>query len=287
MLHYTSSIHCSVHASAVDHLHTYILWILNSRSNNITASKIIPRSQSSIISTCRVRRWHSSVVPHGRFDRARDRRRIVAGVATVRVIVAKVVLLLIKVAPSRVSLDVVAAVHLCDKSRSLSRREQRLLYSVPTAYQPRSRANTITRATAVWTQVLRLCPRPKNRGIERSVFCDRKNRKIGPFFLSLFLFQLLFLSPFLIRLFIYRLPVYYFFVYVERVIEYSSRGLSTQIASGGVRSSSCIPSGRPNVCNPVARGVIVVPDDVLLVHLVVIVVHDVSEPPGPVHCAHH
>lgn len=45
---------------------------------------------------------------------------------------------MIKVAASRVSLDVVAAVHFCNQGRSLSRREERLLY-FPKLISPRLR----------------------------------------------------------------------------------------------------------------------------------------------------
>lgn len=66
-------------------------------------------------STCRIGGWYRPVVPSVDLDRVGDRRGVVAGVRGVTIVVAEVLLLLllVKVTTCRVSLDVIAAVHLC------------------------------------------------------------------------------------------------------------------------------------------------------------------------------
>jgi len=66
-------------------------------------------------STCRIGGWYRSVVSSINIDRVRNRRGIVAGICYVTIVVTKVLLLLlIKMTTCRVSLDIIAAVHLCD-----------------------------------------------------------------------------------------------------------------------------------------------------------------------------
>jgi len=67
-------------------------------------------------STCRISGWYRPVVSSINIDRVRDRRGIVARICHVTIVVTKVLLLLllIKMTTCRVSLDIIAAVHLCD-----------------------------------------------------------------------------------------------------------------------------------------------------------------------------
>lgn len=82
-------------------------------------------------STCRIRGWYRPVVSSINVDRIRDRRGVVAGVRYATIVVTKVLLLLlIKMTTCRVSLDVIAAVHLCDFAAALRLRGPHVSISI-------------------------------------------------------------------------------------------------------------------------------------------------------------
>lgn len=96
------------------------------------AKLITSAATCASFSTCRIRGWYRPVVSSINVDRVRDRRGVVAGIRHAAIVVTKVLLLLlIKMTTCRVSLDVIAAVHLCDFARRCVRGSSRIDLDLP------------------------------------------------------------------------------------------------------------------------------------------------------------